>query len=102
MLEGVGDSSNLGVDNVADTPPLIPRFCMLGFLVYNTMRIGSGPWTVPGTTHLPLLLPTILECHNPHILLLYIPVAPVDNGSNRMVRSIVRTQKLWDLFGMLA
>ena len=102
MLEGVGDSSNLGVDNVADTPLLNPIFCMPLFPVYNTVRIGSGLWMVPGTIRPPPLLPTIPVCHNLHILLLCIPAAPADNGSNHTVRSIVRTQKWLGQFGMRA
>ena len=102
MLEGVGDSSNLEVGNFADTPPLIPKFCMRRFLGCNTLHTDSGPGTVRGTIRQPPLLPTNPECYNLRRLLLCIPVVRVGNGSNHMVSSIVCTRKLLDLSGMLA
>ena len=102
MLAGVGDSLNLGVDNVAGTLQLIPKFCMLGFLGCSTMRIGNGPGTAQGTILLPPLLPTNPECHYLHRLLLCIPVVPMGTGSSRMVRLIAHMRKLLGLSGMLA
>ncbi len=58
---------DLGVDNVVGILLLILRSCMRVSLGCNIVHINSGHGMVRGTIHLPLVMPTIHECHNPHI-----------------------------------